>query len=234
MPRHSPNALISLNRSHHQCSHTRRGFSSRACARFERTLIQKDQLASRSCQRCLRSGSHRHYCGARKRFLVRELLVTISSSRCQTTRSLIDYSTRRAELFLFGRTISHGLNTKTWWSQTGSNRRPPACKAGALPTELWPRFHFTVHFAREGEEMVGLGRLELPTSRLSSARSNQLSYKPKLFKGPSCSAHGPPAIKEWRRGFVRKKEKRRRRRPANRHPSYDEDPDVSKRSNRNT
>ena len=25
-----------------------------------------------------------------------------------------------------------------WWSQTGSNRRPPACKAGALPAELWP------------------------------------------------------------------------------------------------
>jgi hypothetical protein len=28
--------------------------------------------------------------------------------------------------------------------------------------------------------MVGLGRFELPTSRLSSARSNQLSYRPKL------------------------------------------------------
>ncbi len=28
--------------------------------------------------------------------------------------------------------------TQPWWSQTGSNRRPPACKAGALPTELWP------------------------------------------------------------------------------------------------
>jgi hypothetical protein len=27
-------------------------------------------------------------------------------------------------------------------------------------------------------KLVGLGRLELPTSRLSSARSNQLSYKP--------------------------------------------------------
>ena len=25
------------------------------------------------------------------------------------------------------------------WSQTGSNRRPPACKAGALPAELWPQ-----------------------------------------------------------------------------------------------
>ena len=25
------------------------------------------------------------------------------------------------------------------WSQRGSNPRPPACKAGALPAELWPR-----------------------------------------------------------------------------------------------
>ena len=24
------------------------------------------------------------------------------------------------------------------WSQSGLNRRPPACKAGALPAELWP------------------------------------------------------------------------------------------------
>ena len=31
-----------------------------------------------------------------------------------------------------------GCRRPTWWSQTGSNRRPPACKAGALPTELWP------------------------------------------------------------------------------------------------
>ena len=29
--------------------------------------------------------------------------------------------------------------------------------------------------------MVGLGRFELPTSRLSSARSNQLSYRPEVF-----------------------------------------------------
>jgi hypothetical protein len=25
-----------------------------------------------------------------------------------------------------------------WWSQSGSNRRPHACKARALPAELWP------------------------------------------------------------------------------------------------
>ena len=35
-------------------------------------------------------------------------------------------------------------------------------------------------------KMVGLGRLELPTSRLSSARSNQLSYKP--VSSPSVAA----------------------------------------------
>jgi hypothetical protein len=29
--------------------------------------------------------------------------------------------------------------SEKWWSQTESNRRPQACKASALPTELWPR-----------------------------------------------------------------------------------------------
>ena len=57
---------------------------------------------------------------------------------------------------------------RSWWSQAGSNRRPPACKAGALPAELWP------------QTMVGLGRFELPTSPLSGVRSNQLSYRPKV------------------------------------------------------
>ena len=86
-----------------------------------------------------------------------------------------------------------------WWSQTGSNRRPQACKASALPTELWPRELWswskrcTTARRRPNtsgpsracgpparhEHVVGLGRFELPTSRLSSARSNQLSYRPK-------------------------------------------------------
>jgi hypothetical protein len=32
---------------------------------------------------------------------------------------------------------------RCWWSQTGSNRRPQACKASALPTELWPQSQTT-------------------------------------------------------------------------------------------
>ena len=88
--------------------------------------------------------------------------------------------------------------SEAWWSQTGSNRRPHACKARALPAELWPRTlpnssarlrlsasPGTLRSVWRGcatrsrrRSVVGLGRLELPTSRLSSARSNQLSYKP--------------------------------------------------------
>lgn len=37
-----------------------------------------------------------------------------------------------------------------WWSQTGSNRRPQACKASALPTELWPRPSGHVVIAKTG------------------------------------------------------------------------------------
>src|SRR4051795_7805537 len=34
---------------------------------------------------------------------------------------------------------SFSILDSIWWSQTGSNRRPHACKARALPAELWPR-----------------------------------------------------------------------------------------------
>jgi hypothetical protein len=68
-------------------------------------------------------------------------------------------------------------------------------------------------------KVVGLGRLELPTSRLSSARSNQLSYKPSTRGACSLARTGlhqmistsaaPGACSSA------KKEKRRRRNPAN-------------------
>ncbi len=49
---------------------------------------------------------------------------------------------KRTEAFLAAtpiRSPSSDLRPPKWWSQTGSNRRPHACKARALPTELWPR-----------------------------------------------------------------------------------------------
>ena len=59
---------------------------------------------------------------------------------------------------------------RSWWSQPGSNRRPLACKASALPAELWPLACLLI--------LVGLGGFEPPTPRLSSVCSNQLSYRP--------------------------------------------------------
>ena len=143
---------------------------------------------------------------------------------------------------------------EAWWSQTGSNRRPHACKARALPAELWPQFlrrpacrDGQPVFAQAGyaghaspfvlrscatrsrrRSVVGLGRLELPTSRLSSARSNQLSYKPlTLSLSEKDQGTGSRANQRFERRMQShkrvspgacssaKKEKRRRRNPAN-------------------
>src|SRR5207248_3336659 len=73
-----------------------------------------------------------------------------------------------------------------WWSRSGSNRRPQACKARALPTELRP--HRKTEYRHQVTEstdtriplsvfwvVVGPGRVERPTSRLSGVRSNHLS-----------------------------------------------------------
>src|SRR5712664_3280339 len=78
--------------------------------------------------------------------------------------------------------------------------------------------------AAEQRRLVGLGRLELPTSRLSSARSNQLSYKPLtlfLKKGSGACSRAASSRRMHRTSAApgacssAKKEKRRRRNPAN-------------------
>lgn len=67
------------------------------------------------------------------------------------------------------RLVSRCRPAKGWWRMTGSNRRPPACKAGALPAELIPP-----------EPLVGLVGFEPTTPALSRRCSNQLSYRPAL------------------------------------------------------
>ena len=151
-------------------------------------------------------------------------LGSISSLRCQKTRKLLSIQTSKMRSDV-SRTTVHDLGDQTiWWSQTGSNRRPHACKARALPAELWPRNQKT---NAHSMNVVGLGRLELPTSRLSSARSNQLSYKP-LTHIP-LRTRDPAACRPSACSSA-KKEKRRRRNPAN-GAQRDGDllaPDVSK------
>ncbi len=102
-------------------------------------------------------------------------LLTLSSRRPGSSAApWLTRSRRRTTQFAylpFFTALAHmqlskiGKDRKSWWSRSGSNRRHPACKAGALPAELRP-------------QMVGLDRFELSTPRLSSVCSNQLSYRP--------------------------------------------------------
>jgi hypothetical protein len=63
--------------------------------------------------------------------------------------------------------------------------------------------------------VVGLVRFELTTSRLSSARSNQLSYKPPpLILRPTMGNAGEPARASPPSKWGDRKEKRRRRNPG--------------------
>jgi hypothetical protein len=56
------------------------------------------------------------------------------------------------------------------------SRRSSNARQSKRPVDARNRGSCRIRIARK--RMVGLGRLELPTSRLSSARSNQLSYRP--------------------------------------------------------
>src|SRR5437016_6835196 len=71
---------------------------------------------------------------------------------------------------------------RDWLRGRDLNPRPLGYEPNELPDCSTPRqSHY--HETRESERqirdsLVGLGRVELPTSRLSGVRSNQLSYRP--------------------------------------------------------
>ena len=64
-----------------------------------------------------------------------------AARRMTFVSSLLDTSARSAGSSQTA-TIPSGL--RKWWSRTGSNRRHPACKAGALPAELRPLIVFPI------------------------------------------------------------------------------------------
>ncbi len=46
-----------------------------------------------------------------------------------------------------------------WWSRSDSNRRPPACKAGALPTKLRPRVTYLLSLLPSAVKLLLSGNL---------------------------------------------------------------------------
>ena len=128
----------------------------------------------------------------------------VPSSRCQTSAPRPTMSSRRIrEVFDSTRTATGSRQP----SRHGGARRDRTddlklAKLRALPTELWP-LEARLASGRAASAwsdgaapsparptlaappiMVGLGRLERPTSPLSGVRSNHLSYRP----GPSPAA----------------------------------------------
>lgn len=122
-PRHPPDALTTLDYSHDQCPLGK-----------DRTKIVKKDLSSDFHPKtyfCLPSISGANGCGPS---LVRGTRKSARRRCCLFTISNIRAHPHRGE----ANTFDIQNTSKNWWSLSGSNRRPEACKATALPAELRP------------------------------------------------------------------------------------------------
>ena len=68
-----------------------------------------------------------------------------------------------------------------WWRHGGSNPGPTACKAVALPTELYPHETIYILLTLQTKRMVTLAGLEPATPSLEDSYSIQLSYRANLL-----------------------------------------------------
>ena len=170
MPRHPPIALKTLDRSH--CQYPSRDpegivASATPCAGYYwLELAQKDQLLEiRSRARlgkpiigkglsvpCDKSQLYSHEVRTNLLFTMSNRTGAEPRSSAQTLfRMTFLTSTRHddpADRALAkpqrGGRKRPILRIAHWWSRTGSNRRHPACKAGALPAELRPLIVFSL------------------------------------------------------------------------------------------
>ena len=148
VPRHPPNALKTLDRSHHQCSPPPAPKGKRSMAR----QIRPSCFASIRCRRDVRRASphpppRRTADDSPQPDECPLHNVKQPASRTQpgnARRQRPSRTPRPAKPHI--RQPPQGAPAKPeWWSQTGSNRRPHACKARALPAELWPRRRHAPH-----------------------------------------------------------------------------------------
>ena len=126
MPRHPPNALKSLE-NHHEPENNNQTRSSSPTPR--RHTQHPRPITIHDKQRQNPRATHRDQ---------RKNPFTLSKIRDQASGISHQTNTPPHDPNNVSLSRMSSSATKEWWSQTGSNRRPPACKAGALPTELWP------------------------------------------------------------------------------------------------
>ena len=156
LPRHPPNALKALDRSHYR-------YPPRMWC--DGGNGQKDQLASIH-PAVSRSGEH---------------------GPCGSPEGAQAYLPHDDKQHADGHEIHHAKtrnSNEAPLTPTGGARRDRTddLKLAKLPLSQ-------LSYGPDAADMVGLGGLEPPTSRLSSARSNQLSYKPDQRSAPIARAH---------------------------------------------
>ena len=91
----------------------------------------------------------------------------------------------------------------SWWRWTGSNRWPPACKAGALPTELHPQYNWRFNIAYWKFRLY-LSKL-IFNLQLSIINSTwwawmELNHRPHAYQACALTklSYRPPAISDLR------------------------------------
>ena len=152
VPRHPPNALKTLDRSHHPCSpHSQGSRQGRADHTTDKTILLRIHPMPARCTP--RGQVPRHMpraCPQNPGHNRMNVLFTLSNNPRIRASPATRPSPRQPRTLMSGHQTSPPQTRKLddpqarktppskWWSQTGSNRRPHACKARALPTELWP------------------------------------------------------------------------------------------------
>ena len=143
MPRHPPIALKTLDRSHCQCPSGSRPHG----MAFEKTSFSRSVRWLRLGMpiRCRGLSVHGDGPCPSSPGRLREVMGLPGPGSEHGTRTnllfTMSYRTGRgpksAANFCFS-VNDWRSPSRPWWSRTGSNRRHPACKAGALPAELRP------------------------------------------------------------------------------------------------
>ncbi len=127
VPRHPPNALTTLDRSHDRCPPLGRGCAVLSAMGHRRNKTSLLHDLTRAGGQARPRGRRYGHAGSSLRN--RPMTKPVKSPLHDVGQPAAAPDGAAANLFHLRR---------TWWSQTGSNRRPHACKARALPAELWP------------------------------------------------------------------------------------------------
>ena len=188
-PRHPPNTLKALDRSHYQHPPLGRGRIVETMRGCDRKTICFKHIRERRGQATLTNWQlvFSIQKGEPRRIDQRSDMLPLHDVR-QQTRSP---SSNREFSFIQGSHQAASSPSALGNQPSGGARRDRTDDLMLAKHALSQLSYGPDQRIRDATNMVGLGRLELPTSRLSSARSNQLSYKPKTLPMPSTRERFP-------------------------------------------